>query len=63
MFEFLKKWFGKKTETSSADVDPLAVALVTTDTSADKPVSDSGASDKDSSMDGGYDVDDVDIDV
>jgi hypothetical protein len=63
MFESLKKWFAKKAATNSADVDPLAVALLTTDTSADKPISDSVEPDNDSAADERYDADDIDIDV
>jgi hypothetical protein len=60
MFDFLKKWFGKKNDTSSADVDPLAAAVITTDTSDDKPLSDPS---ENSSADDAYDVDDADFDV
>jgi hypothetical protein len=66
MFEFLKRLFGKRESTQSADVDPLTAMALTTDTSSDEPISDAPENSGEDAVasDDGYDGggDDFDLD-
>lgn len=63
MFELLKKWLGKKEETNAADVDPLAVALLTQDVGEDNTKTLDNVSDKSPAVDDDFDADDAGFDV
>jgi hypothetical protein len=63
MFELLKKWFGKKEGTNAADVDPLAVALLTPDVGGDNTKTLDNVSDQSPAVDDDFDADDADFDV
>ena len=65
IIDYFRKWFERKPDSNSTNVDPLAAAALTTDTSADKPPvrdNDENAP-KNTTFDDGYDATDSDFDI
>jgi hypothetical protein len=64
ILDYFKKWFRSKSDSTSTNVDPLAAAALTTNTSSDRPLPhDTGnPPEKDLPSDDGFDSSDSDFD-
>jgi hypothetical protein len=63
MFEFLKRWFRKKPDTPPTDMDPVAAAALTTNTSVDAKRSKKPDDSSDADYGDDSDVGDSDFDA